>query len=310
MSQAILSCIVIAFALAGCESTLGRFGMNTRGELVESSRIEPGMSSPMPGIYGCSLGLITGTPDPEGAFAEIGLDMPIDQVEAILGPPADRKSGTTKRFALLEKDLRGSYVVETVYPGLGRLLFGFPNIKGSRCGGLRLIWIIYNRHEGKVVELPSAHLFPFKGNPPAGAELDVPPGMNRNGEVVDSGIVERGFGRPIRGPSNLPGRPVKNLLGEATGIPAVGSSFSKIQVGMRCRQIVGQLGAPADATRIIDPLTSAFDLVYLYPGQGRLVFRTLGAGEWQLNWIIYNKLEPPVPSPRDWTRGYPVCGPG
>ena len=64
------------------------------------------------------------------------------------------------------------------------------------------------------------------------------PGMNANGEVVDSSKVEAGYGQNLKG--------IGDWEGEITGKPAANSKLSKLQIGMSMRQSIDLAGSPTD----------------------------------------------------------------
>ena len=57
---------------------------------------------------------------------------------------------------------------------------------------------------------------------PTGPKSGIGPGMNAQGQVVDSSKVEAGYGRNVKG--------INNWEGEITGKPGAKSRFSKLRV--------------------------------------------------------------------------------
>lgn len=122
----------------------------------------------------------------------------------------------------------------------------------------------------------------------------VAPGMNAQGEVVDSTKVEGGSGRQVKG--------LDDWEGEITGKPAPNSAFTKLQIGMSAKQVVDTVGPPDDQGAYITgkafiPFYYGSDqsrYEYVYKGQGRLIFASGGMGGWSgghLIWIIHNANE-------------------
>jgi hypothetical protein len=132
------------------------------------------------------------------------------------------------------------------------------------------------------------------GAPPPTKSAAVPPGMNANGEVIDPTIVEAGYGQKVKG--------INDFEGEITGIPAPGSRFTQLQIGMGMRQVVDILGPPSDQGAYITGKAfipfyfgsdrSRFEL--FYRGQGRLIFAGGAVGTYtrgNLIWIINSAAE-------------------
>lgn len=120
------------------------------------------------------------------------------------------------------------------------------------------------------------------------------PGMNSNGEVTNSKLVEEGYGRKIKG--------LGDWEGEITGKPDPKSSFNKLEIGMPMRQVTDLVGQPTDQGAYITG--KAFIPFYfggdkhrfemVYKGQGRLIFAGGGMGDFtsgHLIWIIHNATE-------------------
>jgi hypothetical protein len=120
----------------------------------------------------------------------------------------------------------------------------------------------------------------------------VAPGMNANGEVIDSKQVTAGSGTRVKG--------INGYEGEITGKPAKNSKFTTLQIGMPMKQVTDLIGQPTDQGAYITG--KAFIPFYFggdtyryemaYKGLGRLVFAggsmmgNMGGGN--LIWIIHN----------------------
>jgi hypothetical protein len=115
--------------------------------------------------------------------------------------------------------------------------------------------------------------------------------MNAKGEVIDSSLVESGYGSKVKG--------LKDWDGEITGKAAPNSKFKKLQIGMSMKQVTDLIGEPTDQGASVTG--KAFIPFYFgsgtvryeaaYKGQGRLIFSGGGmsnAGGANLVWIINN----------------------
>lgn len=131
---------------------------------------------------------------------------------------------------------------------------------------------------------------------PAGSATagKVGPGMNAQGQVVDSKVVEAGYGQKVKG--------MNDWEGEITGKPGPGSKFTQLQIGMGIRQVTDLAGAPTDQGAYITGKAfipffygsgrSRHEMVY--KGMGRLIFESgsgFDFGSGNLVWIIHNPNE-------------------
>jgi hypothetical protein len=118
------------------------------------------------------------------------------------------------------------------------------------------------------------------------------PGMNAEGEVVDSAKVEGGHGEKVKG--------LGDWEGEITGKPAPDSKFTKLQIGMSMKQVTDLAGHPTDQGGYVTgkawiPWYFGSDrhrFEMAFKGQGRLVFAGGSLGDYSggnLIWIIHNK---------------------
>ncbi len=141
---------------------------------------------------------------------------------------------------------------------------------------------------------PATASAPSAAPAPAPRPAGVPPGMNANGEVVDSKQVAGGHGQKVKG--------IGNWEGEITGKPARGSSFPKLQIGMSMKQVADTIGPPTDRGAYITgkawiPFYFGSDrhrFEFVYKNQGRLIFAGGSIGDLSggnLIWIIHNGNE-------------------
>jgi hypothetical protein len=121
----------------------------------------------------------------------------------------------------------------------------------------------------------------------------------RSGEGQDTTAkVKSGSGKMVKGKDDWEG--------EITGIPAAGSKFTKLQIGMGMREVTDLAGPPTDQGAYIT--AKAFIPWYfgsdkhrqelVYKNMGRLIFASGGGFGWggssggNLVWIIHNSNEP------------------
>jgi hypothetical protein len=152
--------------------------------------------------------------------------------------------------------------------------------------------------ETAAASKPAAKPAPAPAPAPAAAPAPAQrggPGMNANGEVIDSSKVEAGSGVKVKG--------LNDWEGEITGRPAPGSRFTKLQIGMPMRQVIDQIGTPTDrgayiTGRAFIPFyfgSDRYRFEMVYKGQGRLIFAGGSIGDYSggaLIWIIHNSREP------------------
>jgi hypothetical protein len=130
---------------------------------------------------------------------------------------------------------------------------------------------------------------------PAAKPTGPAPGMNSNGEVVDSKLIEAGRGQTVKG--------IDGWEGEITGKAAPKSKFSRLQIGMSMRQVMDIAGQPSDQGAYVTgkawiPFYFGSDRYrheMVYKGQGRLIFAGGSVGDYtsgHLIWIIHNANEP------------------
>lgn len=132
--------------------------------------------------------------------------------------------------------------------------------------------------------------------PPSTApKSGIGPGMNAQGQVVDSSKVEAGYGRKVKG--------INDWEGEITGKPGARSRFGKLQIGMSMQQAVNLIGQPTDQGAYMTgkawiPFYFGSDrhrYEMVYKNQGRLIFAGGSLGNYtggNLVWIIHNAAEP------------------
>ena len=121
-----------------------RAGMNERGEVVDSSKVEAGSGQTVK--VGTWEGEITGKPGPASKFNPLKIGMSMRQVTDIAGSPTDQGAYMTGKAWIPFYFGADRHRFEMVYKNMGRLIFAGGSL-GDFTGG-NLIWIIHNGTEG------------------------------------------------------------------------------------------------------------------------------------------------------------------
>lgn len=118
-------------------------GMNAKGEVVDSSKVEAGHGEMVKG--GEWEGEITGKPARGSKFVKLKIGMPIKQVMDLVGQPSDQGAYMTGKawIPFYFGSDRNRY--ELVYKNQGRLIFAGGSFGDMT--GTHLIWIIHNADE-------------------------------------------------------------------------------------------------------------------------------------------------------------------
>jgi hypothetical protein len=119
-------------------------GMNERGEVVDSSKVEAGSGQKVKGL-GDWEGEITGKPAPGSRFNKLQIGMSMKQVTDLAGQPTDSGAYITGKAWIPFYFGADRHRFEMVYKGQGRLIFAGGSL-GNFTGG-NLIWIIHNASE-------------------------------------------------------------------------------------------------------------------------------------------------------------------
>jgi len=125
----------------------------------------------------------------------------------------------------------------------------------------------------------------------AAARAGARPGMDAQGNVIDSSKIEAGSGRTVKG--------MNDYEGEITGNPAPNTKFTQLQIGMSLKQVTDIAGQPTDSGAYVTgkafiPFYFGGDRTRIelaYKGQGRLIFAGGNLGNisgGNLVWIIHN----------------------
>lgn len=120
-------------------------GMNARGEVVDSSKVESGSGQQVKGLGGWE-GEITGKPAPNSRFTRLQIGMSMRQAMDLAGTPTDQGAYMTGKAWIPFYFGSDRHRYEMVYKNQGRLIFAGGSL-GDYTGG-NLIWIIHNASEG------------------------------------------------------------------------------------------------------------------------------------------------------------------
>lgn len=123
----------------------GKPGMDARGNVVDSSKVEGGSGRTVKGINNYE-GEITGNPAPGSKFTRLQIGMPLKQVTDLVGQPTDQGAYVTGKAWIPFYFGGDRYRFELVYKGQGRLIFAGGSVGDFTSG--HLTWIIHNANEG------------------------------------------------------------------------------------------------------------------------------------------------------------------
>lgn len=119
-------------------------GMNDKGEVIDSSKVEAGSGTKVKGI-GDWEGEITGKPAPGSKFTQLKIGMSMKQVTDLAGQPTDQGAYVTGKAWIPFYFGSDRHRYEMVYKGQGRLIFAGGGMGDFTSGNL--IWIIHNATE-------------------------------------------------------------------------------------------------------------------------------------------------------------------
>ncbi len=120
-------------------------GMNARGEVVDSTKVESGFGTKVKGIRDWE-GEITGKPPAGTKFTQLQIGMSIKQVTDLIGQPSDQGAYVTGKAFIPFFFGSDTHRQEYVYKGQGRLIFAGGSMFSDVASG-NLIWIIHNGNE-------------------------------------------------------------------------------------------------------------------------------------------------------------------
>lgn len=133
-------------APAPAPATKSKAGMNDRGEVVDSSKVEAGSGTAVKGLGGWE-GEITGKPAPGSKFTKLQIGMSMRQAVDMVGTrPTDQGAYMTGKAWIPFYFGSDRHRYEMVFKGQGRLIFAGGSL-GDYSGG-NLVWIIHNSAEG------------------------------------------------------------------------------------------------------------------------------------------------------------------
>lgn len=157
----VISSIFAALFLSGCANTpssatstanasatqtKSTAGLNSKGEVIDSSKVEAGSGQKVKGIHDVE-GEITGKPAASSKFKKLQIGMSMKQVTDTIGQPSDQGDYVTGKAWIPFYFGDDAHRIETIYKGQGRLIFAGGSRFGTMSGGT-LIWIIHNANEG------------------------------------------------------------------------------------------------------------------------------------------------------------------
>jgi hypothetical protein len=119
-------------------------GMNARGEVVDSSKVESGYGQKVKGLKDWE-GEITGRPAPGSKFTRLQIGMPLKQVTDLVGQPSDQGAYITGKAFIPFFFGSDTHRQELVFKNQGRLIFAGGGM--GDMSGANLIWIIHNASE-------------------------------------------------------------------------------------------------------------------------------------------------------------------
>ena len=122
----------------------GKPGMDARGNVVDSSKVEAGSGRTVKGLNDYE-GEITGNPGANSKFARLQIGMTARQVEDIAGRPTDQGAYVTGKAFIPFYFGGDRHRYEMTYKGQGRLIFAGGGMGDYTSGNL--IWIIHNPNE-------------------------------------------------------------------------------------------------------------------------------------------------------------------
>jgi len=135
-----------AAAPAPAPAAKSKAGMNDRGEVVDSGKVEAGSGTTVKGLGGWE-GEITGKPAPGSKFTKLQIGMSMRQAVDLVGTrPTDQGAYMTGKAWIPFYYGADRHRYEMVFKGQGRLIFAGGSL-GDYSGG-NLVWIIHSSAEG------------------------------------------------------------------------------------------------------------------------------------------------------------------
>ena len=154
--RSLITVLALAAALAGCASMPSMSsgnqgvppGMNEKGEVIDSTKVEPGSGTKVMGIKGYQ-GEVFGKPAKNSKFTQLKPGMTDDQVRGLIGEPTVEASKmTAKAYIPFFKGSDRTRIM-FVYKGQGRLVFAGGANDNYMTG--KLLYIIHNPNESGVL---------------------------------------------------------------------------------------------------------------------------------------------------------------
>lgn len=120
-------------------------GMNDKGEVIDSTKVEPGSGTKVKGIDGFE-GEIVGKPAKNGKFAQLQIGMSDVAAMKILGEPSAKAKRNTNKIYIPMYTGRDRSRLMMVYKGQGRVVFSGGPFGNENA--YTLLYVIHNANEG------------------------------------------------------------------------------------------------------------------------------------------------------------------
>ncbi|MDQ0572262.1 hypothetical protein QFZ42_004096 [Variovorax paradoxus] len=143
-SQSAASAPPAAGAPAAAARGGSKAGMDAKGNVVDSSKVEAGSGRTVKGLNGYE-GEITGVPARNSRFSRLQIGMSARQVTDLAGQPTDQGAYVTGKAFIPFYFGSDRHRYEMTYKGQGRLVFAGGGMGDYSSGNL--IWIIHNPNE-------------------------------------------------------------------------------------------------------------------------------------------------------------------
>lgn len=125
-------------------SSAGKPGMDARGNVIDSSKVEAGSGRTVKGLNDFE-GEITGNPAANSKFSRLQIGMSVKQVTDLAGSPTDQGAYITGKAWIPFYFGSDRHRFEMTYKGQGRLIFAGGGMGDFSSGNL--IWIIHSANE-------------------------------------------------------------------------------------------------------------------------------------------------------------------
>jgi uncharacterized protein YceK len=150
--RSLITVLAIAAALAGCTSMPSMSsgnqgvppGMNEKGEVIDSTKVEPGSGTKVTGIDGLE-GEIVGKPAKNSKFTQLQIGMTNNQVIKLIGEPTTQAKRVTGKIYIPMYFGKDRNRLMMIYKGQGRLVFSGGSYGNENA--FTLLYVIHNANE-------------------------------------------------------------------------------------------------------------------------------------------------------------------